>query len=181
MIALFLAEGFEEVEALTPLDLLRRAGADVRAVSVDGASVVTGSHGIGVQADLGIGELDADSLEGAILPGGMPGAQHLCDSAAVRELTLACHRAGKLVAAICAAPAVALLPFGVLDCRKATGYPAYQKELGGHYQDTDVAVDGHVITSRGVGTAIPFALGIIEHLFGAKRASEIAREIVFRA
>lgn len=181
MIALFLAEGFEEVEALTPLDLLRRAGADVRAVSVDGSPVVTGSHGIGVRADLRIEEVGAAALEGVILPGGMPGAQHLCDSAAVRALTLACHRAGRLVAAICAAPAVALLPFGVLDGRKATGYPAYAEELGGRYQDTDVAVDGHVITSRGVGTAIPFALGIIAHLYGDERASQIAEEIVFRA
>jgi len=175
----FLADGFEEVEGLTVVDLLRRAGAELFTVSVMGRKRIHGSHGIDVTADLlleGLSE-EADLL---VLPGGMPGTKHLREHEGLAGLLTAHYEAGKPVAAICAAPSV-LAGLGFLKERKATSYPTCLDgfELG-EYLEEEVVIDGNVTTSRGVGTAIPFALSLIGQLFGEDKAQEISDSIIFR-
>ena len=143
---LFLAEGFEEIEALTPVDLLRRAGIDIMTVAVGESRHVTGAHGVTIEADLLLDDEDMSDAEMLIAPGGMPGAKNLADSPKVCALFKAQAERGAYVAAICAAPAVLLAPLGILDGRKATCYP------------------GNIITSNGPSSAIPFALALIEAL-----------------
>lgn len=163
-IAVLLARGFEEIEALTVVDVLRRAGMDARMVSLDGWRV-TGSHGIAVQADtlwpVGI----ADEYDMVVLPGGLPGAEYLRDDARVQRLIPAMLDGGRFVAAICAAP-IALEAAGVLAGRKLTSYPGYEDELSGEYLQDMVVRDGNLITSRGPATALPFAFALVEALGG---------------
>ncbi len=172
-----LADGFEEVEALTPVDLLRRAGAEVIMVSVTGKRVVTGARRIPVQADCLLGEEgDGDMV---ILPGGMPGTIHLKEHPGVRSLVQSYADSGKYVAAICAAPTV-LGDMGLLRGRHATCYPGMEDGLTGAVPEiSPVVQDGRIITSRGVGTAIAFSLKLIEILFGKDKADTIASQIVY--
>ena len=152
----FLAEGFEEMEAVTPIDLLRRAGVDAKLVSVTGNRAVTGAHGVTYLADLLFEEIeeDADML---VLPGGLPGTTNLQAHEGLTKLLLKQHEAHKWVAAICAAPMV-LGALGIVKDRHATIYPGIEDKLIGAAPLTDeVVVDGNVITSRAPGTAIPFA------------------------
>ena len=163
----FLAEGFEEMEAVTPIDLLRRAGVDAKLVSVTGNRAVTGAHGVTYLADLLFEEIeeDADML---VLPGGLPGTTNLQD------------KAHKWVAAICAAPMV-LGALGIVRDRHATIYPGIEDKLIGAAPLTDeVVVDGNVITSRAPGTAIPFAIALAELLTDEKTAAALTEDLVFR-
>jgi protein deglycase len=160
-----LAEGFEEIEAVTIVDILRRAGIEVVVASLSG-SPVTGSHGIRVAADTPLDALAEQDFDMIALPGGMPGAEHLRKDARVSEAVLRLHGKGRPVAAICAAPMV-LAAAGVLDGRRATSYPGFLKDAERATVVGDaVVVDRGVITSRGPGTALDFALALVEELEG---------------
>ncbi|MBQ9413204.1 MAG: DJ-1/PfpI family protein [Oscillospiraceae bacterium] len=177
--AILLASGFEEVEALTAVDLLRRAGVQCDMVSLDGNATVTGSHGIAVGADLGFNAADFDGYDGVILPGGMPGTTHLGDDPRVLELLRRFAAAGKLTAAICAAPTV-LGKAGLLRGKTAVCYPGMEDGLTGATVGTHpVERDGCVITSRGVGTAIPFALALAAYFCGEAKAEALAKSVVY--
>ena len=177
--ALILTEGFEEVEALTTVDLLRRAQIVCDTVSLEGTETVRGSHGITVQVDAAFTGIDFDSYDGIILPGG-PGHVRLAESGALLALLKKFYAEGKLTAAICAAPTV-LAKAGLLEGKKAVCYPGMEGQLdGADAGEEPVAVDGTVITSRGVGTAIPFALALIAYLNDAVQADSLAAEIVYR-
>lgn len=175
---LFLANGFEETEAISPLDLLRRAGADVKTVGIGGKKVV-GSHGIEVTADLD--EKDFSGFDGdfVIFPGGMPGTLNLDRSSVVEKSLKSALDKGAYICAICAAPALVLGKRGLLAGKKATCYPGMEENLLGAVPVTDpVAVDGKFITSRGLGTAVEFGLAIVEALYGAKKAADLRASVV---
>ena len=175
---IFLADGFEEVEGLTQVDLLRRAGADVKTVSITDSKSVTGSHNILVGADMTISELKEDA-DLVVLPGGLPGTNHLKESMELAKILKSQDQAGRLIGAICAAPSV-LVHHGMLKDRRATSYPgSIDEDDCKEYQTDPVVRDGNVITSRGVGTAIPFALALIEALYVKKKADEIAASIIY--
>jgi 4-methyl-5(b-hydroxyethyl)-thiazole monophosphate biosynthesis len=172
-----LAPGFEEVEAVTCIDLLRRAGVSVTVLGLDSREV-TGSHGITIAADSLFRDFSGP-LDGIILPGGMPGTKNLADAAPLLDLLRTTHKRGKLCAAICAAPTV-LGKAGILSGRKATCYPGCEKELdGAAFTEQEVVRDGNIITSRGVGTAIPFALEVIAYLVSPDAAGKIRKSLVY--
>ena len=173
MIYVFLAEGFEEVEALTPVDVLRRAGCAVQTVGI-GGRVVRGSPGTAVQADITDDEARLDDIEMAVLPGGMPGAQNLERSPVVQRALEQCLAHGKYLAAICAAPFI-LGHKGVLSGKKATCYPGFEKELkGARVTGAQTEVDGSIITGRGPGAAMAFALTLVKILVNQEKAEELA-------
>ena len=181
LVYMFIADGFEEVEGLTSVDLLRRAGIEVRMVSVMGRKNIEGAHGIRLETDILIEELNDSSSEAdmMVLPGGLPGTNYLRESAPLARLLKNQYDAGRFVAAICAAPSV-LAGLSFLKGRRATSYPGCLDGLDvGEYCEEPVVTDGHVITSRGVGTAIPFALTLIEKLEGAGAANRIASSILY--
>ncbi len=180
MTAVFLAEGFEEIEALTVVDLLRRARIGCGTVSITEERQVTGSHRIPVLADQFFSEVDFTKLDMIILPGGMPGTNHLKSCEPLKEQIRAFDEAGRHLAAICAAPTV-FGEMGLLKGRKACCFPGMEEGLIGAETTTDeVTVDGHFITSRGMGTAIPFGLEIIRCFQGRDAAADMAERIVFR-
>lgn len=171
-VALLLADGFEEVEVATSADFLRRAGIEV-VISSIGEITVTGSNGIVIQADSTIDALPVD-LDGIILPGGMPGASNLAQSETVAELLHKMNNANKLLAAICAAPALVVGGAGLLEGRKFTCYPGFESEVTGAVFSTERVVrDGNFITSRGPGTAAEFAIAVIEYLLGSEAAKSV--------
>ena len=160
-----LAEGFEELEAVTVIDILRRAGIEVVVASLAG-SPVTGSHGIRIAADTPLAAVVEQDFDMIVLPGGMPGAGHLRNDARIAEFVRRLHARGQPVAAICAAPMV-LAAAGILDGRRATSFPGFLDEAARTAVVGDaVVVDGNVITSRGPGTALDFALALVEQLEG---------------
>lgn len=173
-----LATGFEEIEAITPIDVLRRAGVEVITASV-GARRVVGAHGVAVEADVTLDEVPAD-VDLVVLPGGMPGAESLGDSEAVRALVERTHAAGKRVAAICAAPAMALARTSVLEGKRATCYPGFEQHLpAGVTHVTDrVVVDGRVVTSRGPGTALELSLTLVELLVSKDKADQLRADML---
>ncbi len=172
-----LAEGFEELEAVTIIDILRRAGIEVVVASL-ASNPVIGAHGIRLAADTPLAALAEQDFDMIALPGGMPGADHLKNDPRIGGLVRRLHAAGRPVAAICAAPMV-LAAAGVLDGRRATSYPGFLEDAGGATVVGDaVVVDGGVITSRGPGTALDFALALVEALEGrgAREAIEARLE-----
>ena len=177
MIVLFMANGTEEIEALTPVDLLRRAGVEVTVVGVGGKQV-TCSHGVTVTCDVADTEWSIpDHLEGVVLPGGMPGTRNLDASSVVNEALNTASSPEKLIAAICAAPLI-LGRRGLLEGRKATCFPGFEGELAGaHIVSDPVCHDGNIITARGAGVALPFALGLVSALCGEEKARALAGEI----
>jgi 4-methyl-5(b-hydroxyethyl)-thiazole monophosphate biosynthesis len=175
-----LAAGFEEIEAVTVIDILRRVGVEVVVAGI-GGDAITGSHGITVSCDARVEAVDPAGADAIVLPGGMPGARNLGESGAVRALVTEMAAAGKLVAAVCAAPTV-LAACGVTDGRRATSHPAHAAEMGAcRYDEAAVVEDGNVITSRGAGTTIEFAAAIAARLAGAEAAREVLERIQFRA
>ena len=173
----FLADGFEEIEGLTVVDVLRRAGAEVEMVSVMDRKEITGAHGIKVEADRMIEEAGEADLY--VLPGGMPGTKYLNEYQPLRNLLADFYKKGGKVAAICAAPTV-LASLGFLEKRRATAYPSCMEGLAGAERSLEsVVVDGNVTTSRGLGTAVDFALSLIGQLLGEKKADEIAESVVY--
>ncbi len=170
-IVIVLAEGFEEIEAVTAVDVLRRADLDVILVGV-GGTAITGAHGVTYQCDAKIGEI-LETPRAIILPGGMPGSENLGRSPAVESLTHAVFEAGGLCAAICAAPALTFAKFGLLNGRVATCYPGFESEFGSDTTASEERVvrDGQILTSRGPGTALEFSLALVEILASAEKAA----------
>ena len=171
-VALLLADGFEEVEVVTAADFLRRAEIEVVISSIKEV-IATGSNGIVIKADATIDALPAD-LDGIIVPGGMPGATNLAQSENVTELLHKMNNNNKLLAAICAAPALVLGGAGLLKGRKFTCYPGFESEVtGADFSSERVVQDGNIITSRGPGTAAEFAIAVIEYLLGSEAAKAV--------
>lgn len=178
-IGIFLADGFEEIEGLTVVDILRRAGLDAVTISISGKKEVIGSHKITVLSDVLFQEADIAKLDGIVLPGGKKGTENLMAHEGVNHAILEFQKAGKLVAAICAAPSV-LGQAGILQGKRATCYPGFEDKLLGAECLTDSVVkDGTVITSRGMGTSIPFALALVAYFLGQEKADEIGESIVY--
>ncbi len=178
-ITVLLAEGFEELEAFAPVDLLRRAGAQVQTLSITENTTVAGARGIQAVADGTLADLDFESMDLLVLPGGYPGYVNLGESDAVCALIQKTIAAGKTVAAICGAPSV-LGKLGLLTDKKATCYPGMEQEL--HCKEVSfekVVEDGNIITSRGAGTALDFALKLIERTVSVEKAQEIKESIVY--
>ncbi|MBN1410583.1 MAG: DJ-1/PfpI family protein [Spirochaetales bacterium] len=169
---ILLADGFEEVEAITPADFLNRAGVSVVTIGI-GGNEIKGSHGITIKTDTTIGRFSQD-LDCIIIPGGMPGAKNVAASAEALKLVNKTFKDGKLVAAICAAPAVVLTKTDIIKNKKVTSFPGYEKNFpDSTYLEDRVVVDGNLITSRGAGTAAEFALKIIENLVSGEKADKI--------
>lgn len=176
-VALVLTHGFEEIEAVAVVDILRRAGLHVVIASLDGQSVV-GAREIRLGVDTGIDLLRVDELAALVLPGGAPNAKALRDEPRVIDLLRQMAEAGKIVAAICAAP-IALHAAGLLDGRKATSYPGFELPKA-EYLTERVVEDGQVITSRGPGTVFEFALTLVRRLVGAAKATELRQAMLIQ-
>ena len=180
-IAVFLAPGFEEIEALTVVDFCRRAEIATDMVAIGDDLRVTGSHDITVEADKVIGEVDFDALDAIVLPGG-PGHKNLEACDALMAQVRAFDKAGKRICAICAAPGI-LARAGLLKGRKAVSHPTAEADLeanGATLLKEETVWDGHVLTGRGMGTAMAFALAIAEAFAGKEKAQAIADGIVYR-
>ena len=175
-----MAEGHEEIEALTVVDLLRRAGIEIEMISITGNKKVPGSHGITTVCDKYLENADFESADMLVLPGGMPGTLNLELCEPLMEQIHGFNAAKKGLAAICAAPTV-FGKAGILEGKKATCYPGMEKDLVGANVSTDeVCHDGHIITSRGLGTAIPFALEIVKTFKGEAAAEQLAKAVVYK-
>lgn len=175
-----LANGFEEIEAVTIVDVLRRARIELRTLGVGGV-MVRGAHGITILADRPLASVATWDWDALILPGGMPAAAILRDDRGTQLMIRRQHRLGRLLAAICAGP-VALAQAGVLEGRKATCYPGYQDQLDGAlYVEQDVVDAGQVITSRGPGTALAFSLALVARLEGEPAARQIEEQLLLAA
>ena len=176
----FMADGTEEVEALTVVDLLRRAKVNVITVSIMGRKQIVSSHKIGIEADELYGESDYADGDMIVLPGGMPGTTHLKNHEELRKVLFAYKEAGKYLAAICAAPSV----FGwngMLEGKKAICYPGFEEELkGAEVTNSPVVTDGQFITSKGLGTAIDFSLELVRLLVNQETADSISAAVQYK-
>ncbi len=174
------ATGFEEVEALMTVDLLRRGGVDVKLASITEDMTVCGSHSIQVGMDTTLAQVDMKQMDAVLIPGGMPGTRNLGKDDAVCQALIDMNGEGKLVGAICAAPSV-LGACGILDGKRATCYPGYEDQLGGGiFVDEMVVADGNVVTSRGLGTSMEFGFKLLELLVSKEKAEEVRESIVFK-
>ena len=180
MVYMLLGTGFEETEAIAPLDLLRRAGVDVMTVGVNG-KVVVGSHGIGIEADIELSELDLTNLEMIILPGGLGGVTSVRASEAAMNALKFAWENDKFVAAICAGPTV-LADLHITDGKNATCFPGCESGMGSAIVHGDVPCvrDGKLITGASAGCAIPFGLALIAALKGQDAADKVRKQIVIR-
>ncbi len=180
-IAVHLASGFEEIEAITIIDVLRRAGFNVTTVSIQENKLVVGSHKIPVLADMLFEEVDYKAIDMIILPGGMPGSKNLDQHEGLKSKILSFHNAQKPLGAICAAPLV----FGhlnILNGKDAVCYPGYEAELyGAHVKMAPALVSGNVFTGRGVGAALAFSLKIVEMLDSKEKAEKLAKAMLVQA
>ena len=171
--AIILAPGFEEIEAITIIDVLRRAEFPVLTVSLSEARMVRGSHDITVETDCRLSELDPRDLNLIVLPGGMPGARHLAESQPLINCLRTVHAAGQFVAAICAAP-LALKAAGLLSGARMTCYPSFKEQFNASdYTGEDVVQDGTIITGSGPGTALRFSLRLVEALGWPETAEKL--------
>ena len=177
---IILAPGFEEIEAVTVIDILRRARVEVTVAGL-GAIEIKGSRGIVIKADKQLSE-DDNYFCACILPGGGQGANNLAASNIVKNILITMNQAGKIIAAICAAPAVVLSPLGLLDNKAATCFPGMEDafERGTNFKAERVVVDGNMITSRAPGTALEFALTLVEKLMGSQVKDKIAQDTLAR-
>ncbi len=180
MVYMLLGTGFEETEAIAPLDLLRRAGVEIQTVGLNG-KIIYGSHHIGVEADIEIGEVDLTNLDMVILPGGLGGVASIRACSPAMELIRFAWENMKYTAAICAGPTV-LADLGIVDGKNATCYPGCEDGMGKAIMAGNAAsvIDGLVITGTSAGCAIPFGLSLIEVLKGKEEAARIAKQIVIR-
>lgn len=179
-VAVFFAQGYEEIEALTVVDLLRRAGIDTVMVSVSGSNQERSSHGVSVMMDTTIEELDFNEVDMIVLPGGLPGTTNLeaCDY--LMNKVDEFYANGKYIAAICAAPSI-FGHRGILKGRNACSYPGFESHLeGAKVTAGPVEISDNVITSRGMGTAIDFGLAIVAIFCGQAKADELGRGIVYK-
>lgn len=180
MVYVLLGTGFEEVEAIAPIDLMRRAGIDVLSVGINGKTVY-GSHNIGIEADIALDEIDLTDLEMIVLPGGLGGvASARANQKALDAISFAWEN-GKFVAAICAGPTV-LADLHITDGRQVTCYPGCEGDMGNAQLLSNAACvrDGKLITGTSAGCAIPFGLALIEALKGSEMAEKVAEQIVIR-
>ncbi len=179
MVYVFLAEGFEELEALAPVDILRRGGVDVKTAGIMGKTV-TGAHGIPVTADINILEItDFSEIEAVILPGGMPGTVNLEKDETLSGIIDYCYENGKILSAICAAPSI-LGHKGILKGKKATCFDGFQKDLtGAEVLNVPVLRDGNIITAFGAGAAFQFGFKILEALKGTEKSENIRKSMKF--
>ncbi len=174
-----LADGVEDIECVTLIDVLRRAEVEVVVASIEGRRMITCARGTRLTADTMLVDVLAQDFDLIVLPGGMPGAQRLAEHEPLAEKVREQAKAGKLFAAICAAPAVALQQYGVLKQRRMTCYPAFSDRLSGcTFVDQPVVVDGNCITSQGPGTAMEFALTLVEQLSGKAKRKEVAEAML---
>lgn len=180
MVYVYLAEGFEEVEALTAVDVMRRAGIEVQTVSITGNKTVKGTHDIKVEADILYEETDYTKCDMIVLPGGLPGADYLNEHEDLaKHIVCFAKDEGKKLAAICAAPQV-FGTCGILEGKKATIYPSMEECLkGGQATDQNVTVDGNIITGMGPALAMEFGLKLVEELKGKAVADEVADDLLF--
>lgn len=177
-VAVFLAPGFEECEALMTVDLLRRAQLDTTMYSIHNTDEVTGSHNITVKADKKLNELN-ELFDCVILPGGMPGTKYLMESKEVNALVIEHFNQNRLVAAICAAPSV-LGELQLLQGKKATCFPGFEDQLhGAEVLNQKAVADGNIITAKGLGAAVEFAHAIISYLINSKTADQVVKTIQY--
>ncbi len=175
----FFADGFEEIEGLTVVDMLRRVNVETVMVSVNETTTVTGAHGIKLSADGVFADYTYEDGTMAVLPGGMPGTNHLMAHEGLKEVLFTYHKEKKYLAAICAAPSV-LGMNGLLEGRHATCYPGFEEKLLGAKALPDaVVMDGNIITSRGMGTAISFGAALVSVLAGEETAEELLKSIQY--
>ena len=180
MVYMLLGTGFEETEAITPLDLLRRAGVEVLTVGINGKTVY-GGHNIGIAADITLEEMDLTDVEMVVIPGGLGGVASIRACAPAMDALKFANDNGKFVAAICAGPTV-LADLGITDGKNATCYPGCEDGMGSaNMVEGKAAVrDGRIITGTSAGSAVPFGLALVEALKGAETAEAIAKQIVIR-
>ncbi|MFO7936581.1 MAG: DJ-1/PfpI family protein [Kiritimatiellia bacterium] len=176
-ILMLLAEGFEEIEAVTVIDILRRAGLTLTTASLSNNLLVQSSHNLAVRADAELESLQPESFEAVVLPGGGTGTDNLMKDSRVIEILRKFNEEGKYICAICAAPTV-LATAGVLNGLKATCYPTCAKVLGASYADSPVIVDNNIITSQGPGTAMLFGLILVHHFAGEETARSVAKAML---
>lgn len=175
----FLADGFEEVEAFAPVDILRRAGAEVALVSMNQTDEVCGSHKIKAAADVRFEDADFSDADLLVLPGGMPGTKRLGAHEGLAALLKEADNRGTGIAAICAAPSV-LGDLGLLAGKKAVCYPGFEEHLtGADVQMCGVVTDGQITTARGMGKAVDFGLELAARLFGAQKKEELKKAIIY--
>ncbi len=175
-----MATGFEDIEALGTLDVLRRAGLDARTVSMTGDRMVATAHGVKVMSDELFEEADFGAAQMVVLPGGLPGAANLDAHAGLAEVLKDFHKQGKHIAAICAAPMV-LGHLGLLEGLKATCYPGFEEHLGGAAAEGNpVEVAGKIITGKGPGLTFDFALALVSALCGEAKADEVASGMLLK-
>lgn len=173
------AEGFEEIEGLTAADLLRRAQIRVKLLGLDTEEIVTGAHGIGVRMDGSLKDLKLDEAEAILLPGGMPGTRYLKESSLLADILRKADEKKIRLGAICAAPSV-LGNLGLLIGRRAVCYPGFEEQLSGaRVLEESVVTDGHITTSRGMGTAIDFGLELIRLLKDGEEAERIKDSVIY--
>ncbi|MFH1237241.1 MAG: DJ-1 family glyoxalase III [Candidatus Aenigmatarchaeota archaeon] len=172
-----LAEGFEELEAMAAIDVLKRAGIDVIVAGLPG-TIVKGRSGVKVVTDKRVDEIDQKSLDGIVLPGGNPGYINLGKSKKIIEIINDLDKSKKMIAAICASPSI-LAKLGILDERRATIYPGMERDVP-RPRPANVVTDGHIITSQGPGTSIDFALEIVKMLLGSSQAEKVRSELVYK-
>ena len=179
----FLADGFEDVEALIPVDVLRRGGVEVVTVSTTEFPLVESAHGVNIEADIQFEQSDYSDADLLMLPGGMPGASNLFAHEGVCKAVLAQAAAGKKVSAICAAPAVVLAPLGILGGKKATCYPGFEQALkdgDAQYTGDLVTVDGNITTGEGPAAAFPYAYELLAQLVDKQTSDQIAEGMRFK-
>jgi len=177
-IAVFLANGFEEIEAVSIIDVLRRANLEVTIISITGKTEVKGSHNIVINAELLFEDVNFNKVDMIVLPGGMPGAKNLNNHEGLKKQIIQFNQAGKPLAAICAAPLV-YGQLGILKGKKATCFPGFEDYLmNANITNSKTQVDGNIITGKGAGVAIDFALKIVEMLRGKDIAHELAQRMI---
>ena len=175
----FLADGFEDIEALAPVDILRRAGVDIKTVSITDSLMVKSAHGVEIKADVMFDGADVEVADLLLLPGGMPGAENLKNHCGLRKALIRHNDAGKKIGAICAAPMV-LGDLGLLRGKRATCYPGFETLLdGADYTAELFTVDGNIITGRGPAAAFPYAYKIAEWFVGEKNTEGLKEGMIY--
>lgn len=178
MVYVILGKGFEEIEAITQVDVLRRSGAEVRTAGIGGLQV-EGAHGIVVTADCTVEQMDVANADMIVIPGGLGGVEAISGDACAMAAIKKAYEDGKYVAAICAGPSV-LAKLGIIEGKNVTSYPGTKDWLGDvvYHEDKPVVVDGKIITSRAPGTSVAFALALSKALCGEETAKQVEKDLV---
>ena len=180
MIYVFLATGFEDIEAIAPVDIMRRAGLEVQTVSITGEEIVTSAHGVGIASDLLLSDVDFSSAEMLVLPGGLPGSTNLDACKPLTEAIKRYFESGGPIAAICAAPLV-YGHLGLLKGRRATCYPGVERELkGATYTAAIVERDGNIITGKGPAAAFEFGYTIVDFFLGEGASQPLRQGMIYK-